>query len=80
MTAAELDEWADFYASEPFGSVRDNLHAGIIASVVVNALRGKGKPLITPNDFVLMTPAERRRRSLVEGIAQLRRMAVRQSQ
>lgn len=77
MTAAELDEWAEYYATEPFGSVRDNLHAGIIASVVVNALRGKGKPMVTPSDFVLVTAAERRRRSLSDGISQLRRIAVR---
>lgn len=77
MTAAELDEWAEYYATEPFGAVRDNLHAGIIASVVVNALRGRGKPMISPADFVLVSAIERRRRSLSDGIAQLRKLAVR---
>jgi hypothetical protein len=78
MGASEFDEWARYYAAEPFGSVRDNLHAGIIASVVVNALRKKGRPLITPSDFVLMSVAERRQQSLVDGIARLRSLAVRQ--
>lgn len=75
MTASELDGWVDFYAIEPFGVLRDNLHAGILASIVANALRPKGRPSVAPSDFILVTATERRNRSLADGLRRLRQLA-----
>lgn len=75
MTARELDDWARYYELEPFGAARDNLHAGIIASVIANQYRRKGAEPITPADFMLVTREERRQRSLARGVAQLTALA-----
>jgi len=75
MTAAECDEWAEFASVEPFGSIRDNLHAGIIASLIINVLRGKNSRMVSPTDFLLVTSSERQRRSLSDGIKRLRVLA-----
>jgi len=68
MGAREFDEWAEYYASEPWGAYRDNLHAGIIASVIVNSQPGRKRKPMAPGDFVLKTKQSKRaedtRRSL----------------
>lgn len=55
MDHTEFLEWCEFYSIEPFGEIRDDLRAGVIASAVVNVQlskkdRNKAK---SPNDFVL---------------------------
>lgn len=60
----ELLEWMDEYRRNPWGSWRDNAHAGMIAATVANVFRGdKGRPL-TFEDFMIMDPetAEKRKR------------------
>ena len=53
ISSAELSEWMMYYRMEPFGQERDNLHAGIIASVFANANRKKGKKAFEIKDFML---------------------------
>lgn len=43
------------YALEPWGEVRDNLHAGIIASAAVSPWLGKGTRPPNPADWLLQT-------------------------
>lgn len=68
MGARELEEWMQFYAVEPWGAYRDNLHAGIIASAIVNGRPGRKGKAVKPGDFVLRSREEKRnedtRRSL----------------
>jgi hypothetical protein len=52
MPAAEYVEWARYYNDEPFGEVRADLRAGIIASTVANAMRGKGGRARKPMEFM----------------------------
>jgi hypothetical protein len=59
MGAGELVEWMAYYSIEPFGAERDNLHAGIVASVVANANRDPKRKPVKPDDFMLK-PARRR--------------------
>jgi hypothetical protein len=40
-----------FYQLEPFGPVRDNIHAGQIASILYNANRKKNSPPMSVSDF-----------------------------
>lgn len=58
MSAQELDSWELFWQVEPWGSYRDNIHAGIIASAVLapHVQRGKKAPIYT--DFLLRDKAE----------------------
>jgi len=64
-----------FYAAEPFGPTRDNLHAGLIASVIVNALRKKGTEPLSPSDFLFVSADAKRKRSLADGVAKLAALA-----
>ena len=59
MSGREFSQWMEFYALEPFGPVRDNLHAGQIAAMLFNANRGKGRRPMSANDFLLMSERER---------------------
>lgn len=54
MPAREFDEWRAYYAVEPFGAYRDNMHAGLIASVLVNAHRKRSARPATWRDFVFV--------------------------
>lgn len=59
MSAREFSQWMDYFRSEPFGPVRDNLHAGTIAAMLFNANRGKGQKPMSAADFLLMSERER---------------------
>ena len=52
MDSAELTEWMAYEQVEPFGEWRADLRAGIIASTIANALRGRGSRPLTPEDFM----------------------------
>ena len=48
----ELAEWMAFYSLEPFGHVRGDLQAGIVAATIANANSGKGSKTFQPADFM----------------------------
>lgn len=75
MDAAEFDGWQRYYAVEPFGAYRDNLHAGIIASAVINSTAGRRGRSVSPGDFVLRTKAEERDATTRKSLAFLRAVA-----
>ena len=52
MSSTEFLEWSVFYSMEPFGDERGDLQAGIIASTVANANRGKNSKPYSPKDFI----------------------------
>jgi len=41
-----------FYGIEPFGGVRGDLQAGVIASTIANVNKGKRGKAFTPGDFM----------------------------
>ncbi|MCB0073270.1 MAG: DUF4035 domain-containing protein [Caldilineaceae bacterium] len=43
MSGRELAEWMAFYQVEPFGDVRGDLQAGIVASTLANVYRDRKK-------------------------------------
>lgn len=43
----------EYYALEPFGAERDNLHAALIASTIANVHRGKNQKAFKAEDFML---------------------------
>lgn len=75
MTAREFARWMDFYKEEPFGPVRDNLHAGLVASMLYNANRRKGARPLSANDFLLMTERERMERTTKRTLAAVKALA-----
>lgn len=44
---------------EPFGAIRDNLHAAMITAAIVNANRAPRTPAISPDHFMYRSPKER---------------------
>jgi hypothetical protein len=62
VSARDLDEMLRFYRQEPWGSERDNIHAGLIASTFANAFRGKGQKAVTFQDFMLTDRETHRKR------------------
>lgn len=77
MGARELDDWAEFYAHEPWGSYRDNLHAGVIASVLVNGRPGRKARPVNPGDFVLRSAGDQRKKQTAQTLARLRALGKR---
>ena len=53
MGAGELVEWMAYYALEPFGQERDNIHSAMVASVTANANRDPKRRPFKPDDFML---------------------------
>lgn len=51
-SSRELSEWAAFWRLEPWGDMRADLRAGIIASTVANVMSGKKGRTTTPADFM----------------------------
>lgn len=52
IQASELLEWMAFFQMEPWGAVREDYRAGVIASTLVNVNGGKkGKQAAQPHDF-----------------------------
>ena len=52
MPARIFGEWIQFYRQEPFGEDRDDVRSAIIAAVIADVNRGKGKPRAKIEDFV----------------------------
>lgn len=75
MPARELTEWGRYYAAEPFGQFRDNLHAGIVAAAILNSNRQRNSPVVSPSDFLLVSREQSRRRELAKSVARLRALA-----
>lgn len=72
MSSHEFTHWIAYYNLHPFGVERDNAHAGLIASMIGNAHRGKhGKPF-NPSDFMFQSDRERLHRGTQEFIARLK--------
>lgn len=44
----------EIYEADPWGTWRDNAHAGLIASVMANAFRNPNASTLTFNDFMFV--------------------------
>lgn len=60
MGAGEYRRWQMYYMAEPWGAMRDNWHAGMIASAIYNARPGKKRRLAKVKDFLLRPKEEER--------------------
>lgn len=52
MPAQEVAIWEAAYMAEPWGEVRDDMAAGMVAATVANVNRGKDTPAFSPADFM----------------------------
>lgn len=54
MGSRELLDWEAYYAIEPWGQLRDNMHSGMIAAMLANQNRKRGTRALTYEDFLLV--------------------------
>lgn len=60
MSARELDDWSRYWSAEPWGVLRENMHAGIVAAAVLQIHTKRGKKPLTFKDFLLKDAATAR--------------------
>ncbi len=53
FAAREVEEWHEYYAREPWGAWRDNVHAAQICALLFNINRAKGTRRVSYKDFLL---------------------------
>lgn len=53
ISSREISEWIAFYNIEPFGEMRADLRAALIATVMANAWRGANQSPFKITDFML---------------------------
>lgn len=75
LPARELLEWQDKYRRDPWGTMRDNLHAGLIASSIVNVHRSKSSRAAKASDFLLVDSETARATDRTRSLAFLRSLA-----
>lgn len=73
MSPSEFIHWMAYYRLEPFGQERDNLHAGIIASTIVNV--NSPKRPYKAHDFMVVDQATRAQEKTTKFVAGLRALA-----
>lgn len=52
VDSQEFAGWLAYWTLEPWGEERADLRAAIVACVIANAFRGKGKRRFKPQDFM----------------------------
>jgi len=77
MSPRELRDWEGYAAVEPFGHMRDNMHAGMIASAILNQHRKRGTRALTYEDFLLIPTREKFRNNTKRFFAGLKALAKR---
>lgn len=77
MGASELDDWLRYWQAEPWGTTRDNLHAALITSTLINVMGGGSKGRAASiGDFMFSSRAERAAEQTSASLNWLRAMAV----
>lgn len=76
MGSGEFSEWKAYYAIEPFGQERDNLHSAYICSMIAN-YSGKVKIAKKPEDFMFLHPEVKRQRETRRTLSMMKAIAKR---
>lgn len=79
LGSGEYADWIAYWDVEPWGALRDNMHTGILASILhASAARGKGKKL-TVQDFMLKSREEDREQKTGKSLGWLRAIGKRKN-
>ena len=73
----ELAEWEAYWQAEPWGAYRDNIHTGLVCSILANVNRRKGSPELTYEDFMLVEKEQQKRIETDRALAWFRSMVKR---
>jgi len=77
LGASELEEWMLFWKMDPWGSYRDNIHAGLIAATLANIHRSKNSRAITHEDFMLVDHSDYQKKKTRETLTWMKAVAKR---
>lgn len=77
LGSRELQDWEAYYAVEPWGQMRDNMHAGMLASILANQNRKRGARAMTYEDFLLVPASDKYRDNRKRFFGSLRALAKR---
>ena len=77
MGASELQEWMTYWRMEPWGSYRDNIHAGLIASTIANVYRSKNRRPVSFEEFMLSDRDLYKKKKTKETLAWMKSVATR---
>lgn len=72
-------EWNQYWRQEPWGAMRDNIHAGLIASTIANANRKKNAKPFSYQDFLIIDREEQAARQTAQTMAWLKALAKRKN-
>lgn len=72
MGSSEYEDWKAYWAEEPWGALRDNLHSGELTAMLYNIHRKQGTKAATARDFLFKSVKESSRDSLNKGVSWLR--------
>lgn len=75
-SAREILDWQAYWNVEPWGAIRDNMHAGIITSMIFNANRSRNDKARSYSDFMLKDPEQVKESGTQKFVAALRALAV----
>jgi len=74
LTAVEFGEWAAFAADEPFGDLRADLRAGIVASTIARTMGGRASA--KPTDYMpFLERAQQAERAAAPPVSRARALA-----
>jgi hypothetical protein len=76
MGAGEFARWQRYWAEEPWGPWRDNMHAAMLTAAVLNSTPGR-KKAVKPDDFMLRSRDAKRAATTLKSLAALRALAKR---
>lgn len=75
LSQREYLNWRKYWAAEPWGPYRDNLHAAIVAREVRRPQLAKGARKPEIDDFMVSDPRERKRKATANFLNLLRVIA-----
>ena len=76
MSSREFTYWMAKYRKDPFGTWRDNYHAGLVSAQLFNANRDpRRSSSVSATDFILRSAEEQKEIDTKKTVAMLRAMA-----
>lgn len=79
-SASDVDRVAAYFQQEPWGPIRDNMHAALIVANLRNIFRGKQSPKVKIEDFMFVDKAEHKNKSLASFVSWARGIAKRKGE
>jgi len=74
-SASDVDRVTAYFHREPWGPLRDNMHAALIVANIRNIFRGKNSRQVKLEDFMFVDKSEHKKKSLAGFVSWARGLA-----